>query len=41
MDHAEGGDVGTDSEGKSQHRNNREPGALEQHSQRVAQVLKE
>ena len=39
--HAESGDIGANSQRQRQHRNNRKPGALEQHSERVAQVLDE
>ena len=39
--HAEGGDIGTNAQRQSQHRNNRKPGAFEQHAERVAQVLDE
>ena len=39
--HAERGDVGANPQCQSQHRNNRKSGALEQHSECVAQVLDE
>jgi hypothetical protein len=39
--HAESGDVGTNSQYKSQYRDNGKSGAFSQHSERVAQVLDE
>ena len=41
IDDAESGDIGANSQSQCQHRNNCEPGALEQHSERIAQVLDE
>ncbi len=41
VDHAESGHIGANPERQRQHRNNCEPGALEQHSERITQVLDE
>ena len=41
VDHAESCNIGANPERERQHRNNCEPGALEQHSERIAQVLDE
>jgi hypothetical protein len=41
VDHAESGDIGANPQRESHHRNHRERGAFEQHSERVAQVLDE